>query len=139
MKKLLPVASFLLVSTSALLLLRASAPAQAAQQPGVQAQGLEARVAALEMALAAEKQRNDETRAQLEQTLAYLDKQAKAAQTLLGVLDESEAQGFAMGENWHSRETLLAGLRAYWRGAEGGLPKPAAPAKPAPPQRPVRK
>ncbi len=140
MKKLLPAASFLLLSALVATGLRASAPAQAAQP--AQGQALEARVSTLETDLAAERRRHDETRALLEQAVGYLDKQSKAAQALLTVLDESESQGFAVGENWRSRETLLAGLRAFWGGAQSGLPKlPEAPAasKPTTPQRPARK
>ncbi len=140
MKKLLPSASLLLLSALAVAFLRASPPAQAAQA-NPPAQGLEARVASLEGELAAQKQKNDETRALLEKTIGYLDKQAKAAQTLLGALDEAEKQGFAVGENWRSRQTLLAGLRGYWSGAEGGLPKlpTPAPAKPTPVTRSAHK
>jgi hypothetical protein len=138
MKTASSLASFALVSLLGLVLLRAETPARAAQ--GGAAPSLEARVAALEGELAAECQRHDETRAMLEQTLGYLEKQSKAAQALLAQLDEAEAQGFAVGENWRSRQTLLAGFRAYWSGASSGLPKlPApAPAKPAAPTRPAR-
>lgn len=144
MQKLLPVFSFLALSSSVALCLRASAPAQGAHAtPATQAKqsstpaDLEARVATLESQLAAEKKRHDETRMLLDQSIAYLDKQAKAAQALLGVLDESENQGFAVGENWASRATLLAGFRAYWGGQQTGLPKlpPPPPAKPAEPWR----
>jgi len=133
MKKLLPVVSFLVLSGVVAAALRASAPAQAQSQASAQAQGLEARVATLEAELAAEKKKHEETRALLDQTLQYLDKQSKAAQTLLGVLDESEKQGFSVGENWSSRKTLLAGLRAYWGDAQAGLPKPPAAAPAAKP------
>lgn len=147
MKKLLPAFTFLALSSSVALCLRASAPAQGAHAtPAKQAQatpsttpaqGLEARVATLESELAAEKKRHEETRMLLDQSIAYLDKQAKAAQALLAVLDESEQQGFAVGENWGSRVTLLAGFRAYWGGQQTGLPKlpPPPPAKPAEPWR----
>lgn len=138
MKKLVPLA-FLLMFALIAFSLRASAPAEAAQS-GAPAQALEARVAVLEEALATEKRRFDETRALLEQTLAYLEKQGQAAQALLAVLDESEQQGFAVGENWRSRQTLLAGLRAYWSEVQSGMPKLPAPppAKAAVPVRPAR-
>ena len=132
MKKLLPLLSFLALSSVVALCLRASAPAQAAQSTPPTAQGLEARVATLETELAAEKKRNDETRMLLDQSIAYLDKQSKAAQTLLGVLDVSEKQGFAVGENWGSRVTLLAGLRAYWGDMQTGVPKLPPPPSPKP-------
>lgn len=101
---------------------------------------LEARVAALEGELAAMKKQDDETRALLEQTIGYLDAQASGAKALLGVLDRSEAAGFTKGINFESREMLLAGFRAYWAGAEKGVPKLPAPPKPEPkaPARGVR-
>lgn len=139
MKKLLPLLSFLALFGVVALCLRASSPAQAAQS-GAPAQGLEARVATLESELAAEKKRHDEARLLLDQTLAYLEKQSRAAQTLLGVLEVSEQQGFAVGENWGSRVTLLAGFRAYWGDQQSGLPKLPAPPpqKPAAPRRRAR-
>jgi hypothetical protein len=137
MKKLLSFGAFLLLSTFVGFSLRASPPAEAAQTGGG-AQGLEARVAQLEGELAAEKKRNDETQALLEQTLAYLEKQSKAGQALLGALDESEQQGFAVGENWRSRQTLLGGFRAYCADQQSGLPKVAAPPAPKP-AAPVRR
>ena len=136
--KLLATLTFLALSLVAASTLRANAPAQ--PQAGASAQGLEARVAALEGELAAEKKRHDETRALLEQTLTYLEKQTRATQALLGVLDESEQQGFAVGENWRSRQTLLAGLRAYWNEQQAGVPRLPAPppAKLIAPTRPAR-
>lgn len=137
MTKLLPAAAFLLLTTTVALSMRASAPAQGA---AAGQQGLEARVATLESELKAEKKKNDETRALLEQTLAYLDKQMKSGQTLVGALDQCEQQGFAVGENWQSRQTLLAGIRAYCGDQQTGLPKATAtaPAKPVAPARPAR-
>lgn len=150
MKKLLPFASLLLLAPLLAAnwpTARAQAPegpqgkpvvAPTAPAPQADAQSLEARVAALETALAAEKKKNDETRALLDQTLAYLDKQSKAAQSMLDVLGESEKQGFAVGENFHSRETLLAGMRAYWSEAQSGIPKAPAPPPAAKPALPTR-
>lgn len=140
MQKLLSALSFLALSATVALALRASAPAEAARPAQAGAQGLESRVAALEGELALEKKRHDEARALLDQTLVYLEKQTKAAQALLGVLDESEQQGFAVGENWRSRQTLLGGLRTYWTELQAGVPKPPTPppAKPATPARPSR-
>ena len=114
MKKRFSAVSFLALSGVVAFSLRASAPAQA--QSNAQAQGLEARVAELETDLAAVKKKNEETRALLDQTLTYLEKETKAAQTLLSALDQCEKEGFAVGENWHARQTMLAGLRAYWKG-----------------------
>ena len=135
MKKLLSAASFLLPALLIFVFLR-TVPAQGAQSAA--AQGLEARVAALESELQTQKRREDETRALLDQTLAYLEAQAKASQTLLATLNEVEQQGFAVGENWRSRQTLLAGFRAYWGGAQTGLPKAPAPAKPGVPAQRAR-
>lgn len=139
MKKLLCAAAFLFLSTLAVAALRPDAPALA-RGPAAQQDALESRVSSLETELAAERRRHEETRALLDQTLAYLEKQSQAAQALLLVLDESEQQGFAVGENWRSRQTLLAGMRAYW-GDQQGVPKPATPPapKPAAPTRPARK
>ena len=146
MKKLLPLAAFVILSPLALPLLRSEVAAQDPHAPKAQpaappaqgeTQGLEARVVALEKELAARNQQNDETRVLLEQTLAYLDKQAKAAEAQLVVLDEAEKQGFAVGENWKSRETLLAGMRAQLKGQLGApkLPPPPPAPRPAPPTR----
>ena len=148
MKNLLPAVSFLVLSAPIAIGLRAAQdPGHAVQKPRAAeaqpqaGQGLDARVAALEGELAAERKRHDETRARLDQVVEYLDKQAKAAQAHLAVIDQSQAEGFAVGENWQSRETLLAGWRAYWGGAATGLPKAPEPTaqKPALPARPVRK
>lgn len=137
MQKLPSALAFLALSAVALLAARTSEPVRAAQAG---TQGLEARVAALEGELAAEKKRHDETRTLVEQSVAYLEKQTKAAQALLGVLDECEQQGFAVGENWRSRQTLLVGLRSYWNDQQAGVPKLPAPpqAKPVAPARPAR-
>jgi len=137
MQKLPFALAFLALSAVVALAARASEPARTAQAG---TQGLEARVAALEGELTVEKKRHDETRALLEQTVAYLEKQGKAGQALLGVLDECEQQGFAVGENWQSRQTLLVGLRSFWNDQQAGVPKlPAQPqAKPAAPARPPR-
>ena len=141
MKKLLSAAAFLLVSV-ALLSARHPAPAVQAAQGQAQGQAMDGRVATLESDLATTRQQLEELRAQLDQTLAYLDKQSKAAQKLTTALDEAEQQGFAVGENWKSRQTLLAGMRAFCGDAQTGLPKAAvvAPApKPVPPMRQARK
>jgi len=112
-------------------------PASAAQDPA--APSLDQRVAALEEKLATLERQDKETRALLEQTVTYLEKHGKAASTLSGVLDESQEQGFTVGENWKSRETLLTGLRAYLADGQSGLPKLPAPPpapKPTPGKRP---
>jgi hypothetical protein len=134
MKKLLTLAVTGTLAAS-LLALSTPAPARAAQE--ATAPQLEARVTALEAELALEKKRHDETRTLLDSTLVYLEKQSKAAQALLTVLDESEREGFAVGENYRSRQILLAGMRAYW-GEEQGVPKPPAPPAPEKPAAPTR-
>jgi hypothetical protein len=142
MKKLLTPVSCLVLPLFVAVLLRPSpaqgSPAQASFAQGQKAQGLEERVQALEGQLAAERKRNDETRALLDQTLTYLGSQAKASQALLTALDESEQQGFAVGENWRSRETLLRGLRAWGTEAQSGLPAPPAP-QPVPAEAPAKR
>ena len=113
--------------------------ASAAQDPA--APGIDARLATLEGKVAALEKKNDETRQLVEQTVTYLEQHGKAAQTLTGALDQSKEQGFAVGENWKSRETLLEGLRAYLADGQNGLPKLPAPppaSKPVPAQRPKR-
>jgi hypothetical protein len=136
MKSLLPAALLLVPLTAAVARPPSAEPQAAPSAPSVQdaqaQQGLETRIAALENELAAEKRRHDETRELLARTLAYLDQQAQAAQKLLGTLDESEQQGFAVGENWQSRETLLAGFRGYWGAKATNLPKAPPAALPAP-------
>lgn len=144
MKSLLPAALLLVPLTAAAVARPPGAEARsrvAAQAQDAQAQqGLEQRVAALENELAAERRRHEETRELLAKTLAYLDEQARGAETLLGKLTESEDQGFAVGENWQSRETLLAGLRAYWGAKATNLPKAPVPAPAVPaPKAPVSK
>jgi len=124
MKKLLPCASLLILAPFLASSLQDKTPSQPPQ-----AAGLEARVAKLEEELAAQKQKNEETRRLLEQTVAYLGGRAKGAQTLLGVLDQAEELGFTAGINFQSREALLAGWRAYWGETEKGLPKLPEPPK----------
>jgi len=96
--------------------------AQAPQGPT-----LDERVAALERALADEEAQHAETRALLDTTLIYLDAQSQAANKLLAVLDQAEAEGFTAGINFRSRELLLAGFRAYWGTKGKGLPEPKTP------------
>jgi hypothetical protein len=143
MKTLLPAAVLLFVPLTAAVTRQTGAEVRGAPSaPDAKQQGLEERVAALENELATEKRRHDETRELLAKTLAYLEEQTAAADKLLATLTESEAEGFAVGENWRSREILLAGFRAYWGAKSTNLPKAPKPAAPAPApmsQRPVRK
>lgn len=139
MKTLLTLATGLILLTLGTGSWRSASAAQdPAQKPG---QDLEARLAALEGKLATLEKKNEETRLLVEETVKYLEKHGKAAQTLTSALDQSKEQGFTVGENWKSRETLLEGLRAYLAEGQNGLPKLAAPTpapKPAPVQRPKR-
>jgi hypothetical protein len=129
MKKLLAGGAFLLLSTS-LFGLWLAPRARAASAVKAQ-QTIESRVAALELELAAEKKKNEDTRTLVEQTVRYLESQGHSAKAVLTVLDESEREGFTPGINFRSREILLAGLRAYWTGAQQGLPKAPAAGAPA--------
>jgi septal ring factor EnvC (AmiA/AmiB activator) len=132
MKTLLPVAVLSLLPLTAAFARQPDPSAAAIQAaPGSQEsaqQSLDERVAALEIELAAEKRRHDETRELLTKTLTYLEEQSAAADKLLATLTESEKQGFAVGENWRSRQTLLAGFRAYWGAKTTNLPKAPKPA-----------
>ena len=87
---------------------------------------LEARVAALEQELGTLQEENAQLLARLDKTQAYLQAQANAAAKMLETLDQSEAEGFTKGINYQSRETLLAGFRAFWKGVGTGVPKATA-------------
>ena len=56
-----------------------------------------------------------------------LAKLSKSAQAMAQVLDEAEAQGFAAGINYQSRETLLAGWRKQLATFQDLGPKKPAP------------
>jgi len=138
--------TFLSVCTGLLLLTLAATagrPAASAQEPakqGAPAQDVEARLTALEAKVAGLEKKQEESVKLVEQTVTFLEKQGKSSQTLAGVLDVCQEQGFAVGENWKSRETLLTGLRAYLADGQAGLPKMPAPAKPATqPAQPARR
>lgn len=140
MKTLLTLATGLVLLTLGTGSWRAAAAAQEPAKAGA-GQDLEARLAALEGKVVALEKKNEETRGLVEETVKYLEQHGKAAQTLTSALDLSKEQGFAVGENWKSRETLLEGLRAYLAEGQNGLPKLAPPTpapKPAPAQRPKR-
>jgi hypothetical protein len=138
MKNLLALGSGLLLVTLGAGSWRSAAAQEVAQDA---APGVDARLAALEAKVATLEKKNEESRLLVEQTVVWLEKHGKAAQTLNGVLDQAQEQGFAVGENWKSRETLLIGLRAYLATSQSDLPKlPAAPPapQPAPAKRPAR-
>lgn len=97
---------------------------------------LETRVAELERRLSESdklaQQLADEQaslRATNKSTLAYLERQARAATAMQAVLDSSEKQGFTAGINPNSRITLLAGLRSLYDTAASDLPKAPGPEK----------
>lgn len=100
---------------------------------------LEERVLALERALESETKAHAGERALCEQMNAYLQAQAKSAARMLEVLDESAKAGFTVGDNWRSREILVAGLREHWTNAQQDLPSAPAPALPAAPAAAPRK
>jgi predicted TIM-barrel fold metal-dependent hydrolase len=114
------------------LLLGSVAGGQAAQDEAT----LLERVAALETEVVALRKQLDEKRglsaavelelARAQETtsklLTYLHTRAQDARAVLTALDQSEAEGFTAGINARSRETLLAGFRAWHSGAEKGLP-----------------
>ena len=91
-------------------------------QGSIQESGLESRVSALEAALADEEKAHAETRAILDQTVAYIQNQAKTAQKMMTVLDSAEAAGFTAGINFKSREMLLAGFRQTYGNAQKDVP-----------------
>ena len=80
------------------------------------------RLTALEREIQTLQKENAELRELLGTTVAYLQSQARASKVLLATLDNAEREGFTKGINFQSRETLLAGLRAYWQGAGTGVP-----------------
>ena len=63
-----------------------------------------------------------EGRALIDQTVQYLEAQASSAMKLRSDLQVVEDGGFAVGQNWQSREDLLKGLRAYVDSQQKGLP-----------------
>ncbi len=119
MKNLLPIA-FVVAAAAGFGLAQDDTP------PATPQSDLEKRVAALEQQVAT-LNRDMAARTQLlEDTTRYLNAQAKAAESMLTTFDQAEKQGFTAGINFASRETLLAGFRAYMNAQKAGLPKPAA-------------
>jgi len=116
MKKFLPFAFALLLVCTLL-----SSAQNAARGATVQSD-LEARVDELEEALALQGQKTKKTTQALEEVLVYLEAQAKAAERLGQVLDQSEELGFTWGINPESREVLLAGWRKTLKATQEGVP-----------------
>lgn len=98
-------------------------PAAAPQEKADRVAELESRVADLEKALQAERERVDAV-------LRYLEAQQRAARTLDAALDRVYELGFTKGINYGSRELLLDALHASAKAQDAPLPK-AAPAKKA--------
>lgn len=122
-----------LACTSALLLVafadaRPSANLRMPQDPSQERfQQLEAQLSGANAQIGALTKELRDTRALLEKTVTYLQAQSQAAGELQTTLDEVEAQGFAAGENWQSRKTLLDGLRKRIEAQQSGLPQLAKP------------
>jgi len=88
---------------------------------------LERRLADTERSGAALSSELGALRATDREILAYLQRQAQAANTMQDVLDASEAKGFTAGINPNSRIELLAGLRSLYSAAAADIPKAAVP------------
>ncbi len=63
-----------------------------------------------------------EMKATLSKVLEYLDKQAKSAEAMATVLDDSEQAGFTAGINPNSRMILLSGWRDQLSGIQTDVP-----------------
>lgn len=111
------------------LLLAFRPPQHAAPTQDPARETLEERVDRLERSLAQARDLADKAQrelskqsALLDQVVAYLGAQAKAADELTKTLDRSEAEGFTYGINPRSREILLTGWRAHLQQAQASLP-----------------
>jgi len=131
MKKLLPTGIALALFLSLGL---AQPPVQEpAPQPDVEsakddAKGdVSARLKALEAEVATLKAELAASKTMLDETTRYLAGAKARSEALLKTFDQAQEQGFTAGINFTSRETLLAGFRAYAKGESEGLPgaKPA--------------
>ncbi len=96
-------------------------------------QDLEQRVEALEKQLEQARAESDglasalaENSEALDQLKRWAEGQAKAAASMARTLDSAEQQGFTVGINFKSRETLLAGWRSTLNQAQQGLGKERA-------------
>ena len=88
---------------------------------------LDQRLAALEAAVAEQKQINKDLHVRLEETITYLDKMQKTGLALLADLDQVEQLGFTAGINYESRVLMLATFRGYWGAQQRGLPAASPP------------
>ena len=128
MKKSLPIALVSLALGFAL--------STVAARPTVQDdKGADARISALEVALAKEQKAHAETRALVDQTVEYLQAVSESAKQMMTALDQAEAAGFTAGINFHSREILLAGWRDVWSTAQKNVPTAKQATKPGVPPR----
>lgn len=112
-----------------LLVVGAATPRSAATPQSPQSTELADRVTALEKKVEdAQTQVRDlagqvaEARGLVDETVKYLEDQAAGARKLRGDLQAVEDGGFAVGQNWKSRQDLLDGLRAWIDGQQKGLP-----------------
>lgn len=92
-------------------------------------------VAAQGAELEAQRAQMDEMALLMEQTVEYLTAQARASQDLDRAFASAESQGFTAGINYQSRETLLAGLRAYTASQRSALPGSPPAGEPSPLER----
>lgn len=115
--------------------------AQTPKTPTERLEALEKEVAALRaqvgappapgtVDLAAMQKELAETRAMAKQLVVWVNAQAKGAEALSAVLDESEQKGFTYGINPDSRTVLLAGWREFNAGMQTDVPEPP----PSPPE-----
>ena len=58
----------------------------------------------------------------VDQTVRYLDTNAKEAKAMMSTLEKAETEGFTKGINYPARETLLAGWRKQLTGLGKNLP-----------------
>lgn len=92
---------------------------------------LEAQVEAMQTSLDAVTESASAEAGAIDAINAYLQQQAKASQTMAGVLDKAESLGFVAGINFPSREALLKGWRAQLSAQQKSVPGKAAQKAPA--------
>ena len=100
----------------------AASAQEAGQDDTTQDEGLSARVDALEAEVVALKQQVATATALVEESARYLAGAKARSEALLTTFDAVEKAGFTAGINFHSRELLLAGMRAYAADEAKGLP-----------------
>jgi chromosome segregation ATPase len=106
----------------------AASPAQrelAAQDAPDKLKLLEERIGALESKVTALEGSVAESKTLVESCVQYLQAQAGGAKQLAAALDQVESEGFTAGQNFRSRELLLAGLRSWIERQQENLPSAA--------------